>query len=125
MTFLDGLTRYTVWANPFLPSPPFTPEPVPLVRPWVSRGRVSLAPELSWWDRLTWGAAVFAALNPDRPVYGLTVRDRVWCYLAAETAAHWTLPDDPFVGSTEWIRRERFRSIPPIEDPALRLPRRV
>lgn len=79
------------WANPFLPSVP----PSPRLQPWASPGRVSLAPEVSAWDRLTWGAAVFAARNPDRPVYRLTVRDRLWCYLVAESAAFWTLPDDP------------------------------
>lgn len=87
---------------------------------------MSLAPEVSAWDRLTWGAAVFAARNPDRPVYRLTVRDRLWCYLVAESAAFWTLPDDPLdPGEGYDLRHERFRQIPPIDDPALRLPRRL
>lgn len=116
----DELAAVMVWANPFLPGPPLAPERLPLVRPYVSRGRVSLAPELTWWDRLTWGAAVFAVLNPDRPVYRLTVRDRLWCYLAAESAAAWPLPDDPLDPDQRYdLRRERFRQIPPIDDPAL------
>ncbi|MGW5377459.1 hypothetical protein ACWESM_18635 [Nocardia sp. NPDC003999] len=93
------------WTNPFL-----LDDDEPRLGPWASPGRVSLAPEVSAWDRLTWGAAVYAACHPDRPVYRLTVRDRLWCYLAAESAAFWTLPDDP-LDSTEWIRRERLRPI--------------
>lgn len=104
----DELAAVMAWANPFGELVQRAPEPVPLVRPYVSPGRVILAPALSAWDRLTWGAAVFAVRNPDRPVYQLTVRDRLWCYLVAESAAFWTLPDDP-LGSTEWIRRERLR----------------
>lgn len=111
----DEILAGAAWANPFLPA-----VDEPTLGPWASPGRVSLAPELSHRDRLTWGAAVYAARNPGRPVYALTVRDRLFCYLAAQSAAFWSLPDDP-LDSTEWIRRERFRSIPPIDDPALRL----
>lgn len=121
----DELVAVMAWANPFGELVQRAPEPVPLVRPYVSRGRVSLAPELSWWDRLTWGAAVFAVRNPDRPVYRLSVRDRLWCYIAAESAAAWSLPDDPLDPAGRYdLRRDRFRSIPPIDDPALRLPGR-
>ncbi|WP_378735382.1 hypothetical protein [Nocardia brasiliensis] len=105
------------WTNPFMSA-----ATEPTLGPWASPGRVSLAPELSHWDRLTWGAAVYAVRNPGRPIYALTVRDRLFCYLAAQSAAFWSLPDDP-LDSTEWIRRERFRSIPPIDDPALQLRR--
>lgn len=116
MTMLDELLGWA--ARPW--RPPL--EVGAYLAPWTSRGRVSLAPALSVEDRLTWGAAVFAALHPGLPVYRLTVRDRLWCYLVAQSGALWAwpLPDDP-LDSTEWIRRERFRSIPPVDDPALRL----
>lgn len=120
----DQLAAVMAWANPFGELAQRAPESVPLVRPWVSLGRVSLAPEVSAWDRLTWGAAVYAARNPDRPVYRLTVRDRLWCYLAAQSGAFWSLPDDP-LDSTEWVRQQRLRPFIDyagrINDPALRL----
>ncbi|WP_406234954.1 hypothetical protein [Nocardia sp. NBC_01009] len=107
------------WTNPFMP---LVDEPT--LDPWASPGRVSVAPEPTHGDRLTWGAAAFAALNPGHPVYRLTVRDRLWCYLAGQAGALWSLPPNP-LETPEWLRRQRLRTLELVaDDPALRLSRR-
>jgi hypothetical protein len=63
------------WTNPFLPS-----VHEPTLEPWVSPGRVSIAPGPPAVDRLTWGAAVFAAMNLGRPPW-------VYRFLAAQVDA--------------------------------------
>lgn len=119
MTTLDEIRAFTVWANPFLPT--FAE---PMLGPWASPGRVSLAGELSDEDRRTWDEAVSYA----RPEWPRTLRGLLWSHLIEQQRELWSLPDDPF--ATEWIRQQRLRPYDTLardilDDPALRLPRRV
>lgn len=98
---------------------------LPRLQPWVSPGRVSLAPEPSEADRVTWDVAGFAARYP---AYTGTLPYWIWAYLAQLPGMSWTLPDDPF-DSTEWIREQRLRPYDELvrgilDDADLRLPRR-
>lgn len=87
-TAYDKLAAIKVWRNPFLPS--FTPNP-PELAPWASPGRVSLAPELSRSERITWGDACDYA----RPSWPRTLRGRLWQHLIDRQREFWSLPDDP------------------------------
>lgn len=92
----DELAAIRVWPSPFLP--PIWPDP-PELGPWVSSGRVSLAPELSRADWTTWHAATYVVLNPGRPLYALHTAGRLFGYLVEQQRDFWSLPDDPFAAA--------------------------
>lgn len=96
-TAYDKLAAIKVWRNPFLPS--FTPNP-PELAPWASPGRVSLAPEPSRPDWITWHAAAYVVLNPGRPLYALHAAGRLFGYLVEQQRKAWQVPDDPFAITT-------------------------
>jgi hypothetical protein len=81
-----------MWDNPLFPT-----GPRPDLDPWTSPGRISLAPEVSAVERMTWEAASFDAVRPWMRRYEPWARDLLRAMLlgAIEAAAVWTLPDDP------------------------------
>ncbi|MGY4098066.1 hypothetical protein ACW2Q0_00640 [Nocardia sp. R16R-3T] len=92
-----------MWENPSLP-----PDPWPELGPWTSPGRISLAPEPSRVDRMTWDAASFAAVHPEIRVYAPWVRDLLLGDL-------WeSLPRDPLSSA----RQPKWCGFYPVVDPA-------
>jgi len=102
-----------VWTIPDDPldlspwTPLFTEVATP---PWVSPGRISLAPALSYADQMTWDAASFMAVHPEMRLTPLWVNDALWGYMRATT----------YGADLDSIRKARFTSYASgIVDPAL------